>query len=336
MSIPKDDLLLRLAKQLALHGQEGALIATDQSAKQCYSPGSRILRSAADVRQRRGRPPGETDLQNPDPQRLVLVVDDESTIIEWVSATLANQGFRVIGATNAIDAIDQIQRRSQLSLVITDMSMSPKDGLFVLEYLQRNLRFAHIPSIVYSGQYDAHIICHAIKCGAIDFIAKPCPSEVFSDRVCEAMAERTLKILLCSRDTISSSILAKMLNSAGYSVDRVDDGNSALRALSSTRRQLVITEFLLNDMTGLDLLQGASAHSNPPPFVFIEEPSLKLKVDTVKAVGGYGLIFRPFKSNEIVQLVRSLERFIQFAHAPGILTKMQVQNPADIETKIKA
>jgi CheY-like chemotaxis protein len=309
----KDEMLLRLAKQLALQGQNGAFIVPEQPAHTGYSPGSRILRAGADIRKRKFGTPKLPNESTHSSSQLVLSIDDEPTIIEWVAATLTEHGFSVIGATSVDSAITQIQRNLDLRLVITDLDMPEQDGLCVLKYLHQNLRFSHVLSAVYSGKIDKGYMLNALELGASDFIAKPTPSEVFLKRITDIFARRQLKIILCTPDAISRSLIEKMLKGAGYEVSCTDNGAGVVKLLSSTKRHLIVTEFLLNDMTGLDLLQKASEQAVPPPFVFLEEPRLKLTADSIRAVGGHGLISKPFRSVEILQLIGSLERYVKTA-----------------------
>jgi CheY-like chemotaxis protein len=309
----KEDLLLRLAKQLALQGQNGTLLKPEQPVHAGYSPGSRILRAGADARKKKLGSVHSPNESAHSSRQLVLSVDDEPAIIEWVAATLSDHGFNVIGATSVDSAITQIQRNLDLRLVITDLEMGEECGLGVLKYLHQNLRFSHVMSAVYSGKIDKKYMLSALEHGASDFIAKPIPSEVFIKRVTDIFTRRQLKIILCTPDSISRSLLEKMLKGAGYQVDCADNGAGVVKLLSSTQRHLIITEFLLDDATGLDLLHMTSEQGTPPPFVFLEEPRLKLTVDSIRAVGGHGLIGKPFRSAEILHLIGSLERYVKAA-----------------------
>src|SRR5437764_8860049 len=61
------------------------------------------------------------------PDRPILVVDDDPTILATVSEALDLEGFPVVTATNGAEALDEVTRHRP-SLVLLDMRMPVLDG----------------------------------------------------------------------------------------------------------------------------------------------------------------------------------------------------------------
>src|SRR2546423_673072 len=61
------------------------------------------------------------------PDRPILVVDDDPTILATVSEALDLEGFPVVTATNGAEALDEVTRHRP-SLVLLDMRMPILDG----------------------------------------------------------------------------------------------------------------------------------------------------------------------------------------------------------------
>src|ERR1051325_10411664 len=61
------------------------------------------------------------------PERPILVVDDDPTILATVSEALDLEGFPVVTATNGAEALDEVDRHRP-SLVLLDMRMPVLDG----------------------------------------------------------------------------------------------------------------------------------------------------------------------------------------------------------------
>ncbi len=106
----------------------------------------------------------------------ILVADDESEIRSYLGAALGSQGFRVEYADNGTDVLERLrpgndQEGADVSLVLLDILMPDRDGLQTLEELQR-IR-PEVPVIMLSGASSPGNIVHAMKGGAIDFLAKP-------------------------------------------------------------------------------------------------------------------------------------------------------------------
>ena len=68
---------------------------------------------------------------------LILVVDDEASILEIAQATLTHFGYRVLPATNGAEAVEIYRkRRDEIAAVITDMAMPVMDGPATIIALQ--------------------------------------------------------------------------------------------------------------------------------------------------------------------------------------------------------
>jgi CheY-like chemotaxis protein len=61
------------------------------------------------------------------PERPILVVDDDPTILAAVSEALDMEGFPVLTASNGAEALDVLDR-TETSLVLLDMRMPVLDG----------------------------------------------------------------------------------------------------------------------------------------------------------------------------------------------------------------
>jgi CheY-like chemotaxis protein len=69
--------------------------------------------------------------------RLILVVDDEPTVLRAVTATLAMAGFRVMVAENGAAGLDAfLAARDEIDLVLTDIVMPVMDGMAMMDQCQ--------------------------------------------------------------------------------------------------------------------------------------------------------------------------------------------------------
>jgi putative two-component system response regulator len=100
----------------------------------------------------------------------IVVVDDDSLVLDAVSKMLTGERFRVIACRNAREAIEGIETNS-IDVVLTDIKMPDMSGLDLLAYVRQ--RNPHIPVILMTAFADLDIAVDAIKKGAYDFIIKP-------------------------------------------------------------------------------------------------------------------------------------------------------------------
>jgi len=67
--------------------------------------------------------------------RKILVVDDEPGVLRLFEKILVAGGYDVVTAENGKQALE-LMRKSDLSLVVLDISMPEPDGIEVLQYIR--------------------------------------------------------------------------------------------------------------------------------------------------------------------------------------------------------
>lgn len=102
-----------------------------------------------------------------------LVADDEPHIGRIIKMKLEQGPFRVTLAYDGREALEVLQRDTDIKLVILDLMMPYLSGLDVLAEMKKDDRLKLIPSIVLTaaGQEQQHHM--ALELGASEFITKP-------------------------------------------------------------------------------------------------------------------------------------------------------------------
>jgi PAS domain S-box-containing protein len=102
----------------------------------------------------------------------VLVVDDETSILEVTKDTLEAFGYRVYTAEDGAQAIGvYATHRERISVVLTDMMMPVMDGAALISALRRIS--SHVKIIAASGLKDNGNVARATGSGVRHFLAKP-------------------------------------------------------------------------------------------------------------------------------------------------------------------
>lgn len=110
---------------------------------------------------------------------VILVVEDDAFLRLTAIMMVEEAGFDAVGARNAQDALNILERRSDIRIIFTDVDMGTgKDGVWLA--LQVRDRWPPIQIIVTSGH--RHVTLDMLPKGAI-FFAKPYAEE----RVLEEM-----------------------------------------------------------------------------------------------------------------------------------------------------
>ena len=101
---------------------------------------------------------------------LVLVVDDDARLREFMRVNLELEGYSVREASSAEEALGSIEDQAP-ELVLLDVVMPGVDGWEMLQRMQE--RYGSIPVIMFSGQVDANSAGDAEQRGARGFVGKP-------------------------------------------------------------------------------------------------------------------------------------------------------------------
>jgi excisionase family DNA binding protein len=100
---------------------------------------------------------------------LVLIVDDDDKLREFVRVNLEMEGYGVIEAANAEEGLGAVEEQAP-DLILLDVMMPGVDGWEMLRRIQERHGVGSIPVIMFSGKVDEADV--AAK-GAQGFIGKP-------------------------------------------------------------------------------------------------------------------------------------------------------------------
>jgi CheY-like chemotaxis protein len=113
-------------------------------------------------------------------------------------------------------------------------------------------------------------------------------------------------ILLIDDDDDLRTLFAGVLRSAGYTVDTASDGKAGLALYSTGLHELVITDIVMPDMDGLELLDALRQY-NPRPRVIAMSGGSKLSVplylSTARQLGAQRVLSKPIELHALLQAV---------------------------------
>ena len=113
-------------------------------------------------------------------QALVLVVEDDASLREALEDTLGAAGFAVATAPDGAKAL-LVMERMRVDLVVSDVQMSPVDGWELLRSLQS--KHADVPVVLMTAYGSIEQAVQAMRCGAVDYLAKPFEVDALLDMV---------------------------------------------------------------------------------------------------------------------------------------------------------
>jgi excisionase family DNA binding protein len=106
------------------------------------------------------------------PRPVVLIVDDDARLREYVRVNLEMEGYSVHEAGSAADGI-KVLDEVRPDLVLLDVMMPKVDGWEMLQLMHERHGVGTIPVVMFSGKVDARSAGEAAERGAQGFIGKP-------------------------------------------------------------------------------------------------------------------------------------------------------------------
>ena len=103
---------------------------------------------------------------------VVLIVDDDERMREYVRVNLEMEGYTVREAGDGEEGL-QVLEESTPDLVLLDVMMPGVDGWEMLRRVQERHGVGTIPVIMFSGKVDDEALKRATSRGAQGFIGKP-------------------------------------------------------------------------------------------------------------------------------------------------------------------
>lgn len=115
-------------------------------------------------------------------EQIILIADD-SQMNRAILAEMLGDNYTIIEAETGRQAIEIMQRRTDIDLVLLDIMMPEMDGFDVLRTMKKYRWINEIPVIMISAESSLSYVERAYDLGAIDYISRPFEVSVVRRRV---------------------------------------------------------------------------------------------------------------------------------------------------------
>jgi len=127
----------------------------------------------------------------PPPPPRILIVDDDESVRDVISVLLREEGYNCTTASGADMALD-IANQDDTPLVISDMKMPGKDGLWLLEAMRD--KHPDTAVIMLTGYGDTEAAVDCLRRGAVDYLLKPPKLTDLIRAIERALAKRRIEL----------------------------------------------------------------------------------------------------------------------------------------------
>jgi two-component system cell cycle response regulator len=217
----------------------------------------------------------------------IFVVDSDTTNLQFIIEILATQNYMIETASDGQQALNHI-KKSTPDLIILDAALPVHDGFEITRWLKNNPAIKNIPIIIITD-INFRSEEKALEAGADEFLNKPFNSaellarissmlklkmyqdqfkirkEIEFDFADHGISKREVlvdnnnlelnHILLVEDNLMDIKLVKTILYDKQFSFTIAENGEDAIRLALNNQFDLIILDYLLPDMNGLDIFQ---------------------------------------------------------------------------------
>jgi signal transduction histidine kinase/CheY-like chemotaxis protein len=183
----------------------------------------------------------------------VLVVDDDPSVHDLLSATLAKEGYRILHARDGAEALE-ILRKTPPDVVTLDVMMPKVDGWSVLGVMKSDPDLNHIPVIMITIVDDRNL---GYTLGASEFMTKPIDRARLLALVRSFTGERAHSlVLIVDDDADVRELVRSTLASSHLKTAQAVNGRAAIEWLNNNPLpSLILLDLMMPEMDGFTFLE---------------------------------------------------------------------------------
>ncbi len=182
----------------------------------------------------------------------ILIVDDESNIVELIRLYLEKEGFATVSAKDGKEALEKFRQESP-DLIILDIMIPEPDGWQVCREIRRS---SNVPIIMLTAKSETFDKVLGLELGADDYLTKPFETKELVARVKAVLrrsdSKESEQKKTVSYENLSINIDNYELSLCGKIIDVPPKELELLYFLASNPNRVYTREQLLEEVWGFD------------------------------------------------------------------------------------
>ncbi len=227
----------------------------------------------------------------------ILVIDDETDLIELVRYNLEKEGFKVSAAPDGEVGLAAALREMP-DVVVVDLMLPGIDGLEVCRALRANERTARIPVIMLTAKNTESDRIVGLELGADDYVTKPFSPRELAARikaVLRRVAPRPPEADLLRRGDLSIDLVRHEVSCCERSVNLTATEFRLLQFLASRPGRVFSRSELIDGALGSDI---AVLDRTIDVHIMALRRKLGSGSEWIETVRGFGYKFREDKNTD--------------------------------------
>ncbi|MFK7783964.1 MAG: response regulator transcription factor [Crocinitomicaceae bacterium] len=216
----------------------------------------------------------------------VLLVDDEPDVLDFLSYTIGNEGYRVFTATNGQEAIEKTIEVSP-TLIIMDVMMPLMDGIEACISIRSNATISQPIICLLTSRSEDYSQIAGFDAGADDYVSKPIRPRLLLSKIGSLLRRPTAGVdISVDTDGVVVDRESYMVNVEGEKLTLPKKEFELLELLVSRPGKVFTREQIMSIVWGNDAIVGERTID-----VHIRKLREKLGNNYIRTVKGVGYTY---------------------------------------------
>jgi DNA-binding NtrC family response regulator len=229
----------------------------------------------------------------------ILVVDDEASLLLTLTANLELEGFDVVAAENAAQALAAFEASGPFDLVLTDIRMPGMNGVELFRRI-REMR-PDLPVVLMTGFALEELVDSALREGAFTVLPKPCPVEHVLAVL--ARAARAPVVLVVDDVPSCAESTAEALCASGIRARAVLDADTALTEVKEGTVDVCVVDMIMPEVDGPQLMQRVRDVDRSVVFIAVSGDVASNLLRKAAELGAFACMQKPLSTDDLAQAI---------------------------------
>jgi PAS domain S-box-containing protein len=289
----------------------------------------------------------------------ILIVDDNQTNRTLLIKMLQSMGCKAQAVQSGAEAIEALVKsvdlKKRIHLVLLDMQMPEMDGAETLRAIRADARISDVPVVILSSIGQRGDVARLKALGCAGYLTKPVKQSQLAETIVAVVDPRHMKhravsgspaerrssagderrrirILLAEDNHLNQKLAVALLSKAGYSVDAVEDGKTAVEAFRRGAYDLILMDVQMPEMDGFEAtraIREMESDGRHIPIVAMTAHAMTGDRERCLAAGMDDYVSKPINARS---LIRTIERWTE---SPGSTKITSPEDNAEREAREK-
>jgi len=247
----------------------------------------------------------------------ILIVDDDFDFTQTLKATLLDNSYSVVIASDRREA-EEMVRSQEPDMIVLGTIMPRGDAFLFHQWLKQTLGFASLPIMVVNAPPEKQLVKgwrmeEGLQCDAEDFLARPVKLTALVPRIQKLLdkeAAKRIRVLVVDdhavvRDGIRAVLaLQRDMQVVGEAVN----GKEALEKAIELMPDVVLMDIVMPVMNGLDAAKEICRKWERAKVLMLTQYDDEENVRASREAGALGFIPKAAASSRLLTGIRSVAR----------------------------